>query len=275
MSEEILWTSFLMMLSSEKTLAYWYRLKLPIERKRYSQAILFARGCLETIFYIDVVNEREIYDFQNSWKDYREANPVLSNNFLKNHKIASKNLINDEEARKIIQLVRKEIDFDEIDAVYVWALNYFRDSSDSILEAADRIRYLIDEEEKTNDKTDKLPEAFERIKNFCNLVKWRNSSLRQHFLVAREVYKMNLPSEFEMVLQDYFYEGARSCFSWAESVEYNLQYVNFVDRWKELKENIGGKNINLLLNRLEENLTTMPEKFWRFKGSDLEMLKKL
>ncbi len=86
---------------------------------------------------------------------------------------------------------------------------------------------------------------------------------------------MNLPNEFEMVLQDYFYEGCRHCFSWAESVEYNLQYVNFVEKWRELKEDIGSKNINLLLNWLEETLTTLPEKFWQFKDADLRRLRQL
>lgn len=275
MNKEFYWTSFLMMLSSEKTLAYWYRLKLPIERKRYSQEILFARGCLEVIFYSKVVDRGEIYDFQNSWKNYREVNAVLSDDFLKNNQIALKNLIDDEDAKQIIKLVKKEIDFDEIDAVYDWALEYFRDSSDSILEAAERIRYLIDEEEKTSDDPDKLPKATEQIKKFCNHIKWRNDRLRRHFSVANEVYEMNLPNEFEMVLQDYFYEGSRSSFWWAESVEYNLQYVNFVEKWKELKEDIGNEDINLLLNWLGETLTALPKKFWLFKETDLERLKEL
>ncbi len=133
MNQEIYWTSLLMMLSSEKTLAYWHRLNLPIERKRYSQAILFARGCLEVIFYRTVVTEQEVYDFQYSWREYREVNSVLSDNFLKSNQPALKNLIDGEDAKQIIELVRKEIDFNEIDAVYDWALRYFRDSSDSIL----------------------------------------------------------------------------------------------------------------------------------------------
>ncbi|MEK7722813.1 MAG: hypothetical protein AAB336_00540 [Acidobacteriota bacterium] len=274
MDEEISWTSFLMMLSSEKTVVYWERLNLPIDRKRYSQANFFARGCLELIMYEAIINKREVYRFQESWKDYRTVNPALSDEFMVKTQFIRKNSIDNSHILEIIQLVEKEIDFVEAEKLYNWGISYFRNGFDPILESAKRIKFLV-EEEKSGIELKKEENLFEQVKKFCNRVNWRNASLDRHFSVAREVYTMTLPNEFEMVLQDYFNEGARNCYWWAEIVEYNLQYFNFVERWQDLKEEIGSENINLILRWLQETLVILPSQFWQFKIEDLERLKKL
>lgn len=114
-----------------------------------------------------------------------------------------------------------------------------------------------------------------RVKKFCNQVMWRNSNLRQHFSIAEEVYLMTLPNKWEMILQDFFYEGVRTSYWWMSSVEYSLQYVNFYKRWEELKEDIGNEYIKNLLELLEKNQNNLPEHFYRLNRSDLEKLRTL
>ena len=267
------------MLSSEKSLAYWERLRIPLVRSEYEKTNLYARGALELIFYPDVIKESQIYDFQESWKNYRTSGSVLSDEFLQNHPLNTTGWIDDEKIKSVFQALNVRFKFEKGGDLYKWAIKYFRDSSDSILEAAARITFLLDKLKEGSDEYSqniKLPEEqFDRIKKFCNHVKWRNDRLNRHFSVAYEVHEMTLPNQWEMVLQDYFSEGYRSSYWWMRSVEYSLQYIGFYQRWQELKNDVGNETINLLINLLEETLNKLPEPFWLLKQEDLERLKKL
>ena len=86
---------------------------------------------------------------------------------------------------------------------------------------------------------------------------------------------MTLPNDWEILLQDVFYEGARNCYWWMSSVKYSLEYFNFYKKWKELKSDIGNEDVEMLLDWLDRNRNMFPEHFYRFDEDDLERLREL
>ena len=86
---------------------------------------------------------------------------------------------------------------------------------------------------------------------------------------------MTLPDEWEMLLQDFFFEGARGSYWWMDSVEYSLQYINFYTAWRDLKSAIGGKNINLLFRFLESSEEILSDSFFKLRECDVKRLETL
>ena len=111
---------------------------------------------------------------------------------------------------QILQVTKESFDFEEADAIYEWALKYFRHNFNTILESAERIRFLLDEWKQNHsefDQDEKAKKYYEMVRKFCNDVKFHNSWLNRHFEVARHIYEMTLANEWEMILQDRYYEG--------------------------------------------------------------------
>ena len=261
------------MLSSEKSLAYWHDLRLFVERKEYPRANLFARGCLELYLYNYV---RKKSDLEESWKYYRAGSGVLEDEFLEQYQIEK---ASDQNIERVFSEVAKVLDFHDAKQVYKWALKFFRDSPNLIPDITGELYFLLNysgNEEYKNIQNIELPKDIsQKARDFCNHVRRRTSRLKEHFRIADEVYLMSLPSEWEMLLQDCFYEGARNCYWWMHSVKFSLEYINFYRRWKELKADIGNEYINILLDWLEKNQNNFPERYYRVNEIELTKLREL
>lgn len=272
--ETVDWTTLLAMLSSEKSLAYWHKLELPIKRNQYEQTNLFARGCLELYLYYSI--EEKNQNIQDSWKEYENRDGILEKKFLEKNKVQK---ISDANIEKLFYKTARVLSFTKAKDIYSWAVKFFRDTSDSILEASSMLLFLL---ENTDNKDRKIVQSVEltekhtdRIRKFCNRIQRRNDSIHEHFSIATNVYNMTIPNNWEMLLQDYFFEGVRSSYWWMDSVKYSLQYINFYKLWGELQEDIGSNHTTLLLKWLKMNLSSFPKYQYRLGEEDLKRLEKL
>jgi hypothetical protein len=250
------------MLSSDKSLAYWKRLYLPVPRKRYAEAMRFGRGCMEMYLAGRVKHEHEVPTLLESWEDYRAEDPVFTDSFLAAHQIAPRDSAS---VRKAFDDAKHELQFTEADQIYAWSLDCFTSEEDRLSTVAEQLYFMFTGKgAEGHDKLIPFPldkNQAEPLRNFCVHINRRNSGLDEHFRIAHQVYSMTLPTPWEMLLQDYFYEGVRSGYWWMHSVRYSLQYLYFCERWDEARHKLGPAGIDLTIDWLDANQQNFPARY--------------
>jgi hypothetical protein len=280
METQLNWLYFLKMIGSERGLAYWRDLKIPIERSHYNQCNRFAKGVLELIIFPYVLRGAEIYDFRHSWTEYSKSGCVLNNEFLEKYKIED---ITEEDIRTSSLAVARLLDFTGHEIIYQWFFDYHKYSADSIIEAPRILEFLL----KNNPS---FEAAFEienvlkkddlsKLLNFCKQIRLHNKYLDTHFFIANNVFRTQLPNEWEIVLGNFLNEGYPTTDYWTDSVLYSLKYVNFFNGWRELKKLVGLEAIGIIISYLEINLENNKELLsavvFQFNERDLARLKNL
>jgi len=244
------WIHLLAMLSSEKSLAYWHRMKIPLPRSSYQQASRYAAACLEVLVFSYLQNRSLNPDYWTAWKEYRNVESVVSDDVLEQHQAISKGNI-----EKVFSELETVAQFGESKAIIDWANNWFKSEPDPAFVVVENLAWLLNN--LTDNENISRPEIREddiyTVARFCRRIERRNTSLREHFAIAAHVYKMNLPNEREMMLQDIFFEGTRSSYWWMDSVEYTLQFLNFRERWSDLKNDIGAESRKTILEWVAAN----------------------
>jgi len=240
------WIALVAMLSSDKSLAYWHRMNIPLPRSTYQLASRYAAACLEVFVFAYLSTQSLNPDYWVAWEEYRKVENVVPDEVLQLHRE-----ISNDDIEKVFSDLETVVQFGEGKAIFDWANNWFTSQPDPALAVVENLLWLFDNENISRPEIHK--DNIYSLSRFCRRVKRRNDSLREHFGIATHVYKMTLPTEREMLLQDVFFEGTRSSYWWMDSVEYSLQFIHFRQRWSDLKEEMGDESLRKTLEWARAN----------------------
>jgi len=268
------WITLLATLSSEKSIAYWNKMRIPYAKSDGNDLMQLAQGCLEVILY-NRINKIFKPDSAQLLEHYLSNESILKRNILEQYIVVE---ISNEVIQKLFVQMGANLNT-ATERVFDWATHFFHEEPDPIIRSISKVQYILDKSASPPSdyyQAGKISDKhLRRIKEFCNKVSWKNKSLRRHFSIAHEVYKMTRPNTIEMLLQDFFYEGVRDSYWWMDSVEYTLQWVHFAERWKDLKIDIGEAAIINLFNWLGKTDDGPCDKYLGLEKFDLDRLRNL
>lgn len=252
----IKWINFLAMLGSEKSLAYWNRLEIPVDRSGYDDTLRFARGCLELYVQKRLRNDNEHSNSNKLWQQYRRSGGTLTDDVLQQEAV---DIADEASVRDSFYKVAKICDYDNAKGLYRWFSSVFRIYPDPLIQTAEMFTSLIDLATGKSLKFEMTADTLSKLDTFCRRIRLQNKNIRSHFYIAGNVFSTVLATEWDELIERVLDGSWNGTYSWLDSVENTYESVKFLRRWEELKGGVGPEQSSLLLSWLEQNRKTFPD----------------
>jgi hypothetical protein len=262
------WSSFLEMLSVERTEPFLGELALPFEREQFSKVMRLARACLEVHIapMVSIAgNDPEFFGLTTAWQRYRMAEGVLSDKALR--KLLERYAKVDIAAQFVYSELQEWVGAGVADALKKWFVNNFRSSPDPVWQWPWALRLLFTDDPQRVSPTTPAPltENERRlIQSFCIRYACKRRQLESRFQVISQAATATLPTLWESVLQA-FGGGLGNRYPWLGNVEQCLELRLIRKEWTrlkvELKPNVM-KNLIAWVKQQEKLLpynTTLPD----------------